>query len=277
VFFDNVANGSLEASTKLYPWDISPTRDDKPFFFDIWQYGRAETWRSPHVIALRNLLISVIGLSLLLILLPLRKLRARAGAASVRSAPLYFASVGLGFILLEVWLLHSFTMYLGHQLYSLSIVLATLLVATGVGALVGDRLWPEPGHRARVGSAAVVATAVLVWDAMPHALEASWHASLFVRAAIAIGFIAAIGFVLGQPFVAGLGWLRRREPARVPWCIGINGFFSVIGSVCVVPLLLGFGYVGSFGVSLACYALAALLARFMRDTQDTDMQATKGT
>ena len=42
-----------------------------------------------------------------------------------------------------------------------------------------------------------------------------WHASLFVRAAIAVAFIAPIGFALGQPFVAGLGWLRRtRAGAR---------------------------------------------------------------
>ena len=55
-FFDSVAAGSLASRIKLYPFDISPTSDDKPFFFDIWRYGRADTWRSPHVIALRNML-----------------------------------------------------------------------------------------------------------------------------------------------------------------------------------------------------------------------------
>ena len=263
-FFDSVARGELAASIAAFPWDVSVTTDDKPFFFDLFRYTGADAFRMPHVVAMRNLLVSMIALSLALILLPVRKLRARSSAAGSLMRPSYFACTGFGFILLEVWLLHRFTTYLGHQVYALSVVLATLLVATGVGAAVGEKFAPDPGQRARVGALMAVIAVMSAALLLPSILELTWHMGLPGRAAIAVVFIAPIGIALGQPFVAGLMWLRAREPASIPWCIGINGFCSVIGSVVVVPLLMAVGYVGSLVGGVAFYLLAALFARSMR-------------
>lgn len=264
-FFAAMAQGSLSEAAALYPFDIAPTSDDRPFFFDIFRYDNAVTWQMPHVVGLRNLLLSVIGLSLALILAPVRRLRGQRGrGAAGPGTPLYFASVGLGFILLEVWLLHRFTTYLGHQVYALSVVLATLLIATGVGAAAGDRLRVDASRRAQIGAAAVAIAAIGAALGAPAVLEATWDAGLPWRVAIAVAFIAPLGLVLGQPFVAGLASLRAREPARVPWCVGINSFFSVIGSVAVIPLLLAVGYVGSLLGAIACYGVATALAASMR-------------
>jgi hypothetical protein len=101
-----------------------------------------------------------------------------------------------------------------------------------------------------------VGTALLA----PFVLEATWQAALVVRALIAALFIAPLGLALGQPFVGGLAWLRSRAPEAVPWCIGINGFCSVIGSVGVIPLLMVYGYSGSLVAGLSMYVVAALMA-----------------
>jgi hypothetical protein len=251
-----------------WPWDISPTSDDRPFFFDIWRYDRAETWRARHVITLRNLLLSVVGLSLLLIMLPLRRLRRASDSPNARGSadnkPMFFAGIGFGFVFLEIWLLHRFTTYLGHQVYSLSVVLATLLVTTGLGAAVGSRWFRSARVRALAGSIGAVMVCAVMVAALQPVMEATWQLSLPIRAGITVAFIAPLGLCLGQPFVGGLAWLREKNPSGVPWCIGVNGFCSVIGSIGVIPLLMAAGYSGSLIAGVTCYLLAALSARAMR-------------
>ena len=51
----------------------------------------------------------------------------------------YFAAIGLGFMFLEIGLLRRFTLFLGHPIYSLAVVLFALLVFTGCGSLAADR------------------------------------------------------------------------------------------------------------------------------------------
>jgi hypothetical protein len=262
LFYNAVIHNQLAQLLSFIDFDIAPTTDDRPFFFDVWRYDRIETWHAPHVVTLRNLLLSIIALSVLLVLYPLRNVRRESKASAHQ--PLFFACLGLGFILLEVWLLHRFTTFLGHQVYSLSVVLSTLLVSTGVGAAVGGKLLPDPGRRAFVGTVAAALVCVATAGLAPLVLEATWQASLAVRALVAVLFIAPLGLALGQPFVAGLAWLRGRAPAAMPWCIGINGFCSVIGSVGVIPLLMVYGYSGSLVVGVAMYAAAALMALRMR-------------
>ena len=46
---------------------------------------------------------------------------------------IYFTGLGAGFLLVEIALIHRFIVYLGHPLYATSVVLATLLVASGLG------------------------------------------------------------------------------------------------------------------------------------------------
>jgi len=48
----------------------------------------------------------------------------------------YFAGAGVGYLAIEVALLQKYGLFLGHPNYALSIVLAALLLATGVGSLL---------------------------------------------------------------------------------------------------------------------------------------------
>ncbi|MDH5675593.1 MAG: hypothetical protein OEZ06_25950 [Myxococcales bacterium] len=268
-FFGMVARGA-EASFDAGGFDIRPTTDDRPFFFDILRYDSAESWQQPHVIALRNVIASVALLSLLFILLPAFRLARVAkteapapGRLRVRAA-IYFGAIGLGFVLLEVWMLHRFSMFLGHQTYSLSVVLAALLVSTGLGAWGGGRLLPAPARRARVGSLAVVVWLLLGSLLLPWLLGAAADASLPVRCSIATAFVFPCGLAMGQPFVAGMTWLEGSDRGTRAWSVGINAFASVIASVGVIPLAMVSGYVASLGTGCSLYLLAALASLGMR-------------
>ena len=65
-------------------------------------------------------------------------------AASV----VYFACLGVGFIAVELTLLQNLTLLLGHPIFTLSLLLFTILAAGGLGSAVSGRIssrwWGPP-------------------------------------------------------------------------------------------------------------------------------------
>ena len=258
-FFAQMADGSTDAFASSYPYDISPTNDDRPFFFDSHRYDDADTWTSaPHVLAIRTLLTSTLLLSIILILLPLLGMRERLSGWRGVAIPSYFAAVGLAYMLVEVWMIHRFSMFLGHQTYGLTVVLSSLLIGTGIGAHLGHGFWQEaPQRRARLGVAAILLLLGLGYVCLPAVLEGAGDASIWLRSLTVMAFTVPTGITMGLPFPAGLAWLSERHPGSLAWCVGINGFASVIATIVVIPLSIGFGYTAVLLSGVGLYALAA--------------------
>ena len=246
--------------------DISATSDDRPFFFNPARMEDPSVWSEvPFLVVVRNLMLSVTGLSVALILLPLAGMRERLGGTHAATVPAYFAGVGLAYMWVEVWLIHRFSMFLGHQVFGLTVVLATLLVATGAGAYFGQS-WQagHPERRARFGVAAIVGLLACGVVALPPLMEAAWQAPLAVRALVAMSFLVPLGFSMGLPFPAGLAWLSEERPGAMAWCVGINGFASVFATSAVIPIAMTFGYSAVLTCGLAMYVFAALVSLTMR-------------
>jgi len=246
--------------------DISATADDRPFFFNPARMDDLSVWSEvPFLAVVRNLMLSVTGLSIVLILLPLARMRERLEGVRAMSVPVYFAGVGLAYMWVEIWLIHRFSMFLGHQVFGLTVVLSTLLVATGAGAHLGHRWQADhPERRARVGVAAIVALLACGYAALPAILESAWQRPLAIRSLVAMGFVVPLGFAMGLPFPAGLAWLSNRRPGAMAWCVGINGFASVFATSAVIPLAMTFGYATVLLCGVAMYLIAALASFTMR-------------
>ncbi len=259
-FFKHMGRGADAEFASRYTFNITPVTDERPFFFDTVRYDLPWASSAFHVVALRNLLLSMLALSVLLILWPLRHLRERVRGLAAFTNPTFFAAIGVGYVLLQVWMLHTFAMFLGHQVYSLSIVLATLLISTGAGAALGSLWFPDPRRRLVAGTLAITVILGIGLAALPPVMEALWDASIFWRAAVTIAFVAPAGMALGLPFVGGLLRLKETAPGSVPWGIGINGFASVVAFVGAIPLSMGFGYDAVIAVGGALYLLSGAIA-----------------
>ena len=61
------------------------------------------------------------------------------------TSALYFAALGLGFMFFEITLIQRLMLFLGFPTYSLTVTLASLLIFTGVGALLSARV--QARHR----------------------------------------------------------------------------------------------------------------------------------
>jgi predicted membrane-bound spermidine synthase len=185
----------------------------------------------------------------------LSKEELRNSLKSERKALVYFACLGLGFIFVEVCLIQRFVLFLGHPVYSISIVLCSLLLAAGLGSLLSEKIKPVPNNI--IFLLLSLAAAVLVMHfSIPWLSRVFVDHSLPVRMGIAIVFIAASGLLLGMPMPIAIRYLKQEERHVIPWGWAINGYFGVVGSALTVLVAINFGFGAVFYIAALCYAIA---------------------
>lgn len=271
---------SHEAAIAAYPININPPTDDTPFFFNMLRFGDIFSFRlidqwvtSFNMVAITILaalfalvtLMSIFGL-----LLPLwiheRGLRKRGesmlqGGTAFRHG-LYFGAIGLGFILVEIGQIQRLTLFLGHPVYSLTIVLFSLLLATGIGSYISGRLLlkgePRPGlFKAALGLLFAITLAAAI--VLPDILTLFHGAALAPRIMFSLFFLFAMGIPMGTAFPVGLSLANAEIPRATPWLWAINGALSVVGSVLAMVLSIGSGITFTCLVGAACYLIAWLM------------------
>jgi hypothetical protein len=176
---------------------------------------------------------------------------------------LFFASLGAGYITVEIVLIQRFNLYLGNPTYALAVVLFTMLVSSGIGALVAQRFTRMRALRTILTLVCVALGVVLV--ALDPFVSTTLSGGLTSRIVAAVAFIAPVGFVMGMPFPTGLRHLGSIDSALVPWAWGVNGGTSVLGSVAAVVVSMAVGFTaclaGAVGIYAAALAAVVLLTR----------------
>jgi len=266
---------------------LAPATDDKPFFNQHTRWSRIR-WRTvvdlfsqqkplAARMALEDRPIAEVTLLILLvqstvmaglcILLPLALLNRRGLQVERRGSWLgYFAALGLGFIMVEIALLQRFLLFLGQPIYTYAVVLAGLLIFTGIGSYAAGKFGPGALKRVLLCVVALVPITALITPMVFHAFLGF---GIFWRIAIALLLIAPLGFVLGMPFPLGLRLAMQRSSALGSWAWGVNGFFTVIGTVVALMLGMMIGFRMVLILACACY-LGGLMALASLPDAQTD-------
>jgi len=251
-------------------YDVSPVTDDRPFFYYLVRPGdffRSLTGRvgpdfdDRALILIRNLLAVIAVMVALFFLVPLL-LRGRAGEiewARAWPALVFFASLGLGFIVVEIALLKRFILLLGKPVYSVAVILSSFLFAGGLGSYrsrmaVGDR------RVLRRKCSVLVGFLLIMTLLLPAIIEVSLPMSLAGRLMVTVLVVAPMGYLMGQPFPLGVALLRERSERLVPWVWSLNGALSVLGSILTLVLAINFGYTTTMLIGPAAYLAAAVVA-----------------
>jgi spermine/spermidine synthase len=276
LFSEVVLTHDLPGFLERYELDVSPTTDDRPFFFNtVKARDFLRAWEDKPgrmgVQLLAELIVVVGALVALFMFVPLY-IRRRSALAALEprarwSTLFYFATLGAGFMLIEVSLISKFVLVLGHPIYALTIVLCTLLISAGVGSYWSGRN-VGAGHAAlrRVigcALAAMIAAGLILEFAFGPLLA---HASFAAAALLTVATLAPLGFLMGMPFPLGLRLLDRMGPQwaqLVPWVWGINGATSVLGSVLAISIAINFGFRMTMLAGLCIYAAAFLTAGYL--------------
>lgn len=258
---------------------IRPATDDKPFFNQHMKWS-AISWRHFEDVfsqddpmaarmALENkpvaeitlllILLQSVVLAGILILIPLFRFSREGLQFSSRWRYLgYFACLGLGFIMIEIAFIQRFTLYLGQPVYTLAVIIAGLLLSTGLGSYLTGRLQVDGENLRKQYIPLLLGVLLLTSLVTPVLFNATIHWALSLRVVLTLLLLAPLGVLLGMPFPTGIKLVSRESDAFVPWAWGVNGFFTVIGSVgaVILGMMLGFKLV----IALAgLIYLAALL------------------
>ena len=235
--------------------DISPVRDDSPFFYKVNKGIPGD---------LANLLTAISAAALLSVIIPFRKIRSKLKnnkkekeKGTVVLPLLVFISIGIGFMVLEISLLQKFILYLGSPTIALSILLGSLLVGMGAGSFFGGRIYSQDVvKRLKHISGLIVIAGALLFVIHSAILSELLAYGLVVRVIVCFVLLSPFGFLLGIPFPTGIQMLKQSNLAKyIPMMYGVNGIFTVLGSVSAVILSMTFGFTSSFIVGLSVYLI----------------------
>jgi predicted membrane-bound spermidine synthase len=232
------------------PTLVGPVFDDSPFYFAI-----ERPWGMPKPIARRLFeWLLAPNVALLALFAAFGKPR-RKPVAPYAASVAYFACLGFGFISVELALLQHLTLLLGHPIFTLAILLFTLLAAGGLGSAVSTFVPP------RGACLVVAALGTLEAVALPRIVPLLLPLPIAARIVVAMALVAPLGFVMGMPFPRGLQSTGRGSLPAPPFFWGLNGVMSVIGSVVTVFVALKWGFQAAMLLGCLAYVLAGLASR----------------
>jgi hypothetical protein len=258
----------LDDVVAAHPLNIAAPTDDRPFFFHMlrlrdmfdthrWGDQGIVRFNMEAVGVLGILLVTVIVLTALAIVLPLIVSARRTDLPRAAPHLLLFASIGFGFMLVEISQVQRLTIFLGHPAYSLTVVLFSLLVSSGVGSLSTGRMGGDgPSARALARVLALVGILVVFGLLTPGAVRQAEAASTPTRIVVSVAILLPLGLFMGMPFPIGMRVALRQSPELAPWLWGTNGAASVCASVLAVVIAIGAGISAAFWTGVACYTVA---------------------
>jgi SAM-dependent methyltransferase len=254
IFVDLMNSSNREDFHRLHglQCSVSPSTDDRPFFFFCEQND-----------TLAFLLVVVLSLVTVSILVPLVTLSGRSLrklVADYSGALVYFACLGLGFLLVEIILIQRFVLFLGHPVYAISVILFSLLFFGGLGSNLSGRFGAQRrGFWLKMVLLALVLLLGVYNLGYPALLRTFTGLSTAHRIGLTVVLLCPLGMLMGMPFPLGISAVHSKDPRVVPWVWGVNGTLSVLGSVLAAMLSISFGFTLALVVGQAAYLVALVL------------------
>jgi len=250
-----------------YLFDASPLTNDRPYFsgyIKLGDFGQvlgmldavSDEWG---YLLLWGTLAESMLLGLVLLLLPVvfgwRTIFSRQpGKLGI---VVYFLCLGLGYIVIEVGLIGKFVLALANPTVSASVLITGMLVFSGLGSLASGRFLDDC-RRLMPRIFLVISGLLILYSLILGPILdviGLWPYGLRIIACLALLFPPA--FLMGFPFPTGMAMLSRLGKEHFfLWAWGINGLFSVIGSVAVPLIAVLFGLKAVMWVAAGAYLLA---------------------
>lgn len=259
--------GAEQAYFEICPFNVVPATDDRPFFFrfSCWSHLWPQSPLIRATVPALEISLIILGLliaaaALICIWLPLRLMGESPGEHLIRwRYGLIFAGTALGYMAVEIALLQKFGLFLGHPNYALSVVLAVLLLATGIGSLFSGLIVRTLGGIKMVSCVLALCIMLEYLLALPHLT--SWVILPFAtRVGVVSLLVLPLGILMGTFVPTALESLKHSGNAGfVPWAWGINGIFSVLAPVLSIALSVTGGIGELFLSAIPIYLIAGFV------------------
>jgi predicted membrane-bound spermidine synthase len=223
---------SLEEFYENFPMKVSPVSDNDPYYFAV---------EKPLPATLRDVIILFslfIGGFISIPWLFKKSNKAKAPFSFI----IFFSTLGIGFMLLEIVILQRFILFLGYPTRALSVILFSLLLSSGVGSFVSSYI-----SRKEIVQIIIIACLSIILLVASYALLLPSVFSLLlpqeanIRILVTFFLLFPLGFFMGMPFPTGLRILSTISNEKIPWMWAINGGFSVFGAVVATTIGIMWG------------------------------------
>ena len=272
----------LNARAARHFLDVSPPTDARPFFFnqlrfthpaDIyfalreWREGKrvdsGSGWNG-NLIAVGTLFLVILLSTIVVVgvvVLPTRAAVRQVDRQLALIGSGYFLLIGLGFMFAEIGLIQRISVFLGHPVYALSIGLFSIILSTGLGSLLSERLAPVRQGHFILWLGLLAAYLLLLPQWLPDLLHSSLAAATLPwRALASVAVIFPAGLLMGFGFPTGMRLVTRLDARLTPWLWGVNGASGVLAAGIAVACSIGFSIDVTIRVGGVCYALLLLFA-----------------
>ncbi|MCX7983102.1 MAG: hypothetical protein N2572_09390 [Syntrophales bacterium] len=233
-----------------YPFHVGPATDDRPYIHQFLRprslsflsshYGweRVPFFEIGYLLVIATL-INVIVVALLFIFFPLFAIRLRP--RGLGKIFIYFSCLGLGYMLVEMAFIQRFVFYFGSTASSMTVIVALMLISSGVGSWIVDRI-----EMTKTRLLLIVFTLIFILCSagffLTPVLIKTAGTPGWMRLILSLLLVFPLAFIMGMPFPIGIKALGKAEAGAIPWAWGVNGFFSVLGACLAVVLSVEAGF-----------------------------------
>ncbi len=272
---DTILTGN--ASKDFYaslPLKLQSPTDDTPFFFNMTRFSNVfgphieDGYSSSNNLA-AHMLFSLAFFTVIAtgytIIWPLSKLYMRQHELFVGASPFvaYFMSIGLGFMFIEMALMQRLMIFLGHPVYSLSVILFTMLLFSGIGSYtVKHHTLSARTYITRplLLCCLLVATG---WSMSP-VINLFSQYDITYRVLLSVVMLIPISIFMGMMFPLGVGAAEKDKAVLLPWFWALNGVASVLASIISMVLSMSYGISVTFMTGVMCYIICFFICLRLR-------------
>ncbi|MFO7980718.1 MAG: hypothetical protein R6V00_07795 [Candidatus Aminicenantes bacterium] len=258
--------------------NLSPVQDISPYFNQPNKIGQFKfenikvrgmarelvQWSLTYSnsVYLSILFLSII-LPLVLIFIPLKA--STKGSVS-KNFVFYFFLIGLSFIMIEIIMIKIFQFYLGNPAYSISAIISSLLVSSGIGSLLSKKMKQMVGKNFILIFSVLLFLILALYSLFLFKIISSFiHLALIWRVIITFILIFIPGFLMGVFFPTGIEYLGRKQKSMIGWAWGSNAFATVLGSVMTVIIAINWNFSAALFLAAVFYVTAGLIFNFSAD------------
>jgi SAM-dependent methyltransferase len=252
-----------------YIFDIRPMRDERPYYSGFLKLRNlpiyldqmediSEEWG---YLLLLGMLVQACIFGFIVIVIPVigRRKTLFRNPGSTIGIIFYYSGLGLGYMLIEIYLIQRLGVFLSNPTYSTSIVITVMLIFSALGNLSSALVKKFRTLVVPLACALVAGGLLFYIFGLGEFLGRFHSAPLLTRIYVSTLIIAPVAFFMGFPFPNGLDTLQKNKPHLLPWAWGMNGGLSVAGSALARVLAVSSGFSGLLALGIGVYILVGIL------------------
>jgi predicted MFS family arabinose efflux permease len=242
-----------------------PVTDDKPYFYSFRNTTDKWVYLNQTVVPM-SLLGFTLVFGLVSLFAPALNVATFKMTWPIFWCTIYFSLAGFAFLLYETVIIQLFGIFVGGPMYSLTVVLVSVLGGYSLGCILANRLALQ--RKVFLFAAAILGVLfVALYFLIPNITHSLLHLPLPARLAICAVLTVLVTAVIGATVSSAMAVVRQKYQSVVSWMWGVSSVANAIGAVSFISITQQTGISACLLICAACYVLANALFGLLVETE----------